>query len=146
MINSFMKWWAHIKTLGLADSAHCECGHIKTLGLDDSAHCEYGHIKRLGLADSAHKYGHIKRLGLADSAHCEYGSEEQCPKHILQTCQHLDTAHKACWQTDTDSSIKLWGPVHKLSRTADFLVVTGLRMYCSLYMKHRRGQGLWHSG
>ena len=71
---------------------------------------------------------HLKRLGLADSAHCEYGSEEQTPEHILQTCPHLETVRQQFWPEDTEVGTKLWGQAAELQRTADFLAATGLRI------------------
>ena len=54
---------------------------------------------------------HLKRLGLAAPAHCEYGSEEQTPEHILQTCPHLETVGQQFWPEDTEVGTKLWGQV-----------------------------------
>ena len=51
-----------------------------------------------------------------DSAHCECGSEEQTPKHILQTGPHPETVHQQFWPGDTEISIKLRGAS---SRTTD---------------------------
>ena len=71
---------------------------------------------------------HLKRLSLADSAHCEYGSEEQTPEHILQTCPHLETVRQQFWPEDTEVGTKLWGQAAELQRTADFLAATGMRI------------------
>ena len=49
----------------------------------------------------------LKRLGVSDTAHCECGAVEQTPKHILQTCPHLETVRQHYWPEDTGLGTKL---------------------------------------
>ena len=62
---------------------------------------------------------HLKRLGLVDSAHCECGSEEQTPKHMLQTRLHLEAVRQQFWPEDTEVGTKTWGQAAELQRMMD---------------------------
>ncbi|XP_070183327.1 toll-like receptor 6 [Littorina saxatilis] len=86
---------------------------------------------RLRLEDQINKLdkkNHLKRLGISDTAKCECGSEEGTPKHVLQTCHHLETARQHYWPEDTSLGTKLWGPAADLQKTADFMAATDLKI------------------
>ena len=61
---------------------------------------------------------------------CLRGTGPQTPNHILQSCPTFDTLRRQTWPSPVDAHRKLWGLVETLWQTADFALLTGLKIYC----------------
>ena len=73
---------------------------------------------------------HLHRLNISHSDECPCGTGPQTPNHILQSCPTFDSLRHQTWPSSVDSHMhrKLWGPVETLGQTADFALLTGLKI------------------
>ena len=68
------------------------------------------------------------RLKISQSDECPCGTGPQTPNPILQSCSTFDTLRYQTWPSPVDAHRKLWGPVETLRQTADFALLTGLKI------------------
>ena len=66
------------------------------------------------------------KLKLVPSPICPCGKTDQTTEHILQECELHNTLRQAIWPAETPLQTKLYGCREELSRTADFILQTGL--------------------
>ena len=71
---------------------------------------------------------HLHRLKISHSDECPCGTGPQTPKHILQSCPTFDDLRRQTWSNPVEAHRKLWGPVETLRQTADFALLTGLKI------------------
>ena len=71
---------------------------------------------------------HLHRLKIFHSDECPCGTGPQTPNHILQSCPIFDALRLQTWPSPMDAHRKLWGPVETLRQTADFALLTGLKI------------------
>ena len=71
---------------------------------------------------------YLHRLKISHSDECPCGTGPQTPNHILQSCPTLDALRRQTWPSPVDAHSKLWGPVETLWQTADFVLLTVLRI------------------
>ena len=71
---------------------------------------------------------HLHRLKISHSDECLCGTGPQTPNHILRSCPTFDTLRRQTWPSLADAHRKLWGPVETLRHTADFALLTGLKI------------------
>ena len=71
---------------------------------------------------------HFRRLKMSHSDECPCGTGPQTPNHILQSCPTFDTLRRQILPSPVDIQKKLWGPVETLRQTADFVLLTGLKI------------------
>ena len=71
---------------------------------------------------------HLHRLKNSHSDECPCGTGPQTPIHILQYCPTFDTLRCQTWPSPVEAHRKLWGPVETLRLTADFALLTGLKI------------------
>ena len=62
------------------------------------------------------------------SDECPCGTGLQTPNHILQSCPTFDASRCQTWPSPVDGHRKLSGPVETLPQTADFALLTRLKM------------------
>ena len=71
---------------------------------------------------------HLHRLKISHSDECPCGTGPQTPNHILQSCPTFDDLRRQTWPSPVEAHRKLWGPVETLRQTADFALLTGLKI------------------
>ena len=71
---------------------------------------------------------HLHRLKISHSDKCPCRTGPQTPNHILQSCPTFDALRCQTWPSPEDANRKLWGPVETLRQTADFVLLTGLKI------------------
>ena len=71
---------------------------------------------------------HLHRLEISHSDECPFGTGPQTPNHILQSCPTFDDLRRQTWPSPVEAHRKLWGPVETLRQTADFALLTGLKI------------------
>ena len=71
---------------------------------------------------------HLHRLKISHSDEWPCGTGPQTPNHILQSCLTFDALRRQIWPSPVDVHRKLWGLVETLRQTADFALLTGLRI------------------
>ena len=71
---------------------------------------------------------HLHRLKISHSDECPCGTGPQTPNHILQSCPTFDDLRRQTWSNPVEAHRKLWGPVETLRQTADFTLLTGLKI------------------
>ena len=71
---------------------------------------------------------HLHRLVSSHSDECPCGTGPQAPNYILQSCPTFDALRRQTWPCPVDAHRKLWGPVETLRQTADFALLTGLKL------------------
>ena len=71
---------------------------------------------------------HLHRLKISHSDECPCGTGPQTPNHILQSCPTFDYLRRQTWPSPVEAHRKLWGPVETLRQTADFALLTGLKI------------------
>ena len=71
---------------------------------------------------------HLHRLKISHSDECPCGMGPQTPNHILQSCPTFDDLRRQTWPSPLEAHRKLWGPVETLRQTADFALLTGLKI------------------
>ena len=73
-------------------------------------------------------FSHLHRLKISHSDECPRGTGPPTPNHILQSCPTFDDLRRQIWPSPVDAHRKLWGPVETLRQTADFALLTGLKI------------------
>ena len=71
---------------------------------------------------------HLHRLKISHSDECPCSTGPQTPNHILQSCPTFDDLRRQTWPSPVEAHRKLWGPVETLQQTADFALLTGLKI------------------
>ena len=71
---------------------------------------------------------HLHRLKISHSDECPCGTGPQTPNHILQSCTTLDALRCQTWPSPVDAHRKLLRPVETLRQTADFSLLTVLKI------------------
>ena len=71
---------------------------------------------------------HTHRLKISNSDECPCGRGPQTPNHILQSCPTFHALRRQTWSSPVDAHRKLWGLVQTLQQTADFALLTGLKI------------------
>ena len=71
---------------------------------------------------------HLHRLKISHSDECPCGAGLQTPIHILQSCPTFDNLRRQTWSSPVEAHRKLWGPVETQRQTADFALLTGLKI------------------
>ena len=71
---------------------------------------------------------HLHRLKISHSDECACGKGPQTPNHILQSCPTFDALRYQTWPSLVEAHRKLWGLVETLRQTADFALLTGLKI------------------
>ena len=87
---------------------------LKSQSLDRTGHCQL--------------LPHLHRLRISHSDECPCGTGPQPPNHILQSCPTFDALRCQTWPSPVEAHRKLWGPVETLRQTADFALLTGLKI------------------
>ena len=67
-------------------------------------------------------------LQCSHSNECPCGTGPQTPNHILQSCPTFDDLRRQTWLSPVEAHRKFWGPVETLRQTADFALLTGLKI------------------
>ena len=70
----------------------------------------------------------LHRLKISHSDECPCGKGPQTPNHILQSCPTFDDLRHQTWPSPVEAHRKLWGPVEALRQTANFALLTGLKI------------------
>ena len=70
----------------------------------------------------------LHRLKISHSDECPCGTGPQTPNHILQSCPTVDDLRGQTWPSPVEAHRKLWEPVETLRQTADFALLTGLKI------------------
>ena len=70
----------------------------------------------------------LNRLKIFHSDKCPCSTSPQTPNHILQSCPAFDALRSLTWPSLVDAHRKLWGPVETLRQTADFALLTRLKI------------------
>ena len=82
---------------------------------------------------------HLYRLKISHSDECPFGTGPQTPDHILQSCPHIrcfdtpDMAHSSGY-----AHRKHWELVETMQQTADFALLTGLKIWHGRELQRRR--------
>ena len=84
---------------------------------------------------------HLHRLKISHSDEC---TGPQTPNHILQSCPTFDDLRRQTWPSPVEAHRKLWGPVETLRQTADFALLTGLKIYHGRERRRRRRTRLFY--
>ena len=71
---------------------------------------------------------HLHRQKISHSDECPCGTGPQTPNHILQSCPTFDALRRQTWPSPVEAHRKLWGLVETLRQTADFALLTGLKI------------------
>ena len=71
---------------------------------------------------------HLHRLKISHSDECPCGTGPQTPNHILQSCPTFDDLRRQTWPSPVEAHMKLWGLAETLRQTADFTLLTGLKI------------------
>ena len=71
---------------------------------------------------------HLNRLKISHSDECPCGTGPQTPNHILRSYPTFDDLRRQTWPSPVEAHRKLWGPVETLQQTADFALLTGLKI------------------
>ena len=71
---------------------------------------------------------HLHRLKIVHSDEYSCGTGPQTPNHILLSYPTFDALRRQTWPSPVDAHRKLWGPVETLRQTADFALLTGLKI------------------
>ena len=71
----------------------------------------------------------LHRLKISHSDECACGTGPQTPNHILQSCPTFHDLRRQTWSSPVEARRKLWGPVETLRQTADFALLTCLKIY-----------------
>ena len=71
---------------------------------------------------------HLHRLEISNSDECPCGTGSQTPNHILQSCPTFHDLRHQTWPSPVEAHRKLWGPVETVRQTADFALLTGLKI------------------
>ena len=71
---------------------------------------------------------HLNKLKVVNTAQCQCGGAEQSPAHILQDCSLHSAARLRIWPLGASLETKLWGTREELTKTADFVATTNLRV------------------
>ena len=71
---------------------------------------------------------HLRKLKISHSDECSCGTGPQTPNHILQFCPTFIDLRCQTWPSLVEAHRKLWGPVEALQQTADFALLTGLKI------------------
>ena len=73
-------------------------------------------------------FSHLHRLKISHSDECPWGTDPRTPNHILQSCPNYNTLRHQTWPSPVDVHRKLWEPVETLWQTADFVLLTRLKV------------------
>ena len=71
---------------------------------------------------------HLHRLKISHSDECPCGTGSQTPNHILKSCTTFYDLRRQTWSRLVEAHRNLWGPVEALRQTADFALLTGLKI------------------
>ena len=71
---------------------------------------------------------HLHSLKISHSDECPYGRGHKPPYQILQSCPTFGALRRQTWPISGGCHRKLWGPVETLRQTADFALITGLKI------------------
>ena len=71
---------------------------------------------------------HLHTLKISHSDKCPCGTGPQTPNHILQSCPTFDVLRRQTLPSPVDTHRKLWGPVETQRQTADFTLLTLLKI------------------
>ena len=81
---------------------------------------------------------HLHRPKISHSDKCPCGTGPQTPNHIVQSCPTFDALRHQTWPSPVEAHRKLWGPVEILRYTADFALLTGLKIQHGREHRRRR--------
>ena len=84
---------------------------------------------------------HLHRLKIFHSDECPCGTGPQTPNHILQSCPTFNDLRRQTWPGPVEAHRKLWGPAETLRQTADFALLTGLKIQHGQERRRRRRRG-----
>ena len=71
---------------------------------------------------------HLHGLKISYSDECTCGTDSQNSNHILQSCPTFDALRRQTWPSPVDALRKLWEPVETLWQTADYALLTRLKI------------------
>ena len=113
--NNFRTEWQQHLDIGTEDSIHqLDRAAQVTIFRLRTGHCQL--------------LSHLHRLKISHSDECPCGTGHQTPNHILQSCPIFDDLRRNTWPSPLEAHRKLWGPVETLWQTADFALLTGLKI------------------
>ena len=69
---------------------------------------------------------HLSRIKICNSNLCSCGTGAQTTEHVLQSCPLHEALRHQMWPDGAPVSVKLYGPLEELRRTAAFIGGTGL--------------------
>ena len=90
--------------------------------------CLYFQILGRFRAAIYHQQLQIQTRHISHSDECPCSTGPQTPNHILQSCPTFDDLRRQTWPSPVEAHRKLWGPVETLRQTADFALLTGLKI------------------
>ena len=102
--------WSHMVCTSLQAISEAEVYVWSTIFRLRSGHCQL--------------LAHLNRLKISYSDECPCNTVP----HILQSCLTYDALRRQTWPSPVDAHRKLWGPVETLRQTADFALLTGLKI------------------
>ena len=100
---------------------------IYICGVHHSSSAFLSHLHRLRTGH-CQLLSHLRKLNISHSDECPCGTGPQPPNHILQSCPTFDDLRRQTWPSPVNAHRKLWGPVETLQQTADFALLTGLKI------------------
>ena len=71
---------------------------------------------------------HLHRLNMSHSDECPCSTGPQTHNHILQSWPTFNALRRKTWPSPVDAHRNLWGPIKPLRQTADFPLLTGLKI------------------
>ena len=71
---------------------------------------------------------HLHTLKISHSDECPYGTGPQTPNPILYPYPTFDDLRRQTWLSPVEAHRKLSGPAETLRQTADFALLTGLKI------------------
>ena len=119
------EWWQHLDIGREEDSIHqLDRAAQVTIFRLRTGHCQL--------------LSHLHRLKISHSDECPCSTGPQTPIHILQFCPTFDALRHKTWPSPVDAHRKLCGLVETLQQTADFALLTGLKIQHGWKFRRRR--------
>ena len=128
-------------TISIHKGHSCIKSHLDIGTEEDSIHqlnrAAQVTIFRLG-SGHCQLLSHLHRLKIFHSDECSCSTGPETPNHILQSCPTFDTLRRQTWPSPMDAHRKLSGPFETVQQTADFALLTELKIWHGPERRRRR--------